>query len=135
MEFTGRIYKVLGERSGTSAKTGNEWKTLQFIFEYFENKSDRYSDKVVLETFDTNVMPLVKEGANVRIGFGHHAREHEGRYYNELRMYKFEALDGQQQLAPLQQDGGTGAAPQAPAPGTGSAPQTQEGGKDDDLPF
>ena len=43
-------------RSGTSAKTGNEWKALPFVFEYKENDTDRYEDSVVLETFDTNVI-------------------------------------------------------------------------------
>lgn len=93
MEFTGRIKQVLAERSGISQRTGNPWKTQAFIFEYFENPSDRYSDTVVLETFDTNVMAILKENLNVRIGFGHHVREYNGNTYNECRMYKFEALD------------------------------------------
>ena len=92
MEFIGRIAKLLPMRSGTSQKTGNEWKALPFVFEYFENPSDRYADRVLLETFDTNVIHHLKEGMEVKIGFGHHTREHEGKIYNELRMYKIEGL-------------------------------------------
>ena len=76
--------KVLPPRSGVSSRTGNEWKTQQFIFEYFENPSDRYSDKVVIETFDTDVMAQLEENATVRIGFGHRYEEYNGNYYNRL---------------------------------------------------
>ena len=125
MEFQGRIAKLLPIRQGVSQRTGNEWKSLPFIFEYFEHESDRYADTVMLETFDTNIQPYIKEGLEVRIGFGHRTREYEGKVYNELRMYKIESIKKQQQApapSPQQQA-------QNPFP-----PQNQEGGGDD-LPF
>ena len=127
MEFVGRIKQVLTERRGTSQRTNNEWVALPFIFEYFENENDRYADTVLLETFDTNIQPYIKEGLEVRIGFGHRTREYEGKVYNELRMYKIESIKKQQQApapSPAPQ-------PQAQNP---FPPQNQEGG-DDDLPF
>ena len=127
MEFVGRIKQVLPERRGTSQRTNNEWVALPFIFEYFENENDRYADTVLLETFDTNIQPYIKEGLEVRIGFGHRTREYEGKVYNELRMYKIESIKKQQQApapSPAPQ-------PQAQNP---FSPQNQEGG-DDDLPF
>jgi hypothetical protein len=81
MEFQGRIAKVLPVRSGVSQRTGNEWKALPFIFEYFENPTDRFADSVVLETFDTKVIENLKEGMEVRCGFGHKTREYEGKTY------------------------------------------------------
>ena len=66
MEFTGRVKKILPLRSGVSQRTGNEWKSLPFIFEYFENSTDRFADTVMLETFDTNVIDNLKEGKEVR---------------------------------------------------------------------
>lgn len=129
MEFTGRIMKVLPPRSGVS-KAGKEWKTQQFIFEYFENPSDRYSDKVVIETFDTNIMEQLEENATVRIGFGHRYEEYNGNYYNRLTMYKFERLDHTNALKPE---------PAAEAPTNGDpsvvVPQSQQEDKKDDLPF
>lgn len=129
MEFTGRIMKVLPPRSGVS-KAGKEWKTQQFIFEYFENPSDRYSDKVVIETFDTNIMEQLEENATVRIGFGHRYEEYNGNYYNRLTMYKFERLDHTNALKPE---------PDAEAPTNGDpsvvVPQPQQEEKKDDLPF
>lgn len=140
MEFVGRIKQVLPERRGTSQRTNNEWVALPFIFEYFENENDRYADTVLLETFDTNIQPYIKEGLEVRVGFGHRTREYEGKVYNELRMYKIESIK-KQQLAPQPQGAfGQAIAPQSqivyPQPQAQNPfpPQTQEGGGDG-LPF
>ena len=131
MEFTGRVKKILPARSGVSQRTGNEWKALPFIFEYFENPTDRFADTVLLETFDTNVIDNLKEGMEVRCGFGHRTREYEGKTYNELRLYKIESVKGAQQ-APQ------GANAPAEAQQTVAQPiavQTAKNDADDDLPF
>lgn len=150
MEFQGRIAKVLPVRSGVSQRTGNEWKSLPFIFEYFENPSDRYADSVMLETFDTNVIDNLKEGMEVRCGFGHKTREYtkDGKtmIINDLRLYKIESVKAQNQ--PAQQLNGQAVAQQsttqqqaqqqAPFPPNVDAqgnPINNQGGKDDDLPF
>ena len=135
MEFTGRIAKVLPIRQGVSQRTGNEWKSLPFIFEYFEHDSDRYADSVMLETFDTNVIDNLQEGMEVRCGFGHKTREYtkDGKtmIINDIRLYKIESVRKAQQPAPAPQ------AQQAAAP---FPPQVDSNGnpikeKDDDLPF
>ena len=105
MEFQGRIAKVLPVRSGVSQRTGNEWKSLPFIFEYFEHDSDRYADSVLLETFDTKVIDNLKEGMEVRCGFGHKTREFTKQdgttaVINDLRLYKIESVrKAQNQIA------------------------------------
>ena len=129
MEFTGRVKKILPARSGVSQRTGNEWKALPFIFEYFENPTDRFADTVLLETFDTNVIDNLKEGMEVRCGFGHRPRDHEGKTYNEIRLYKIESVRGAQQ-AP--QAANAPAAEQSPTPQSNGA---QEAENHDDLPF
>jgi hypothetical protein len=132
MEFTGKVAKLLPLRSGTSARTGNEWKALPFVFEYFEHPTDRYADSVVLETFDTKVMDTLKEGMEVRCGFSHRTREYEGRYYNELRLYKIEGVPTEQPSANMQE----AAAAQGTTPQTNvAAPLTDNTEKTDDLPF
>lgn len=135
MEFQGRIAKLLPIRQGVSQRTGNEWKSLPFIFEYFENPSDRYADSVMLETFDTNVIDNLQEGMEVRCGFGHKTREYtkDGKtmIINDIRLYKIESVRKAQQPAPAPQT------QQAAAP---FPPQVDANGnpikeKDDDLPF
>jgi hypothetical protein len=131
MEFQGRVKKILPLRSGVSQRTGNEWKSLPFIFEYHEHETDRYADSVVLETFDTNVIDNLKEGMEICCGFGHRTREYDGKTYNELRLYKIESVKGAQQ-APQ------GANAPADAQQTVAQPiavQTAKNDADDDLPF
>lgn len=116
MEFEGRISKVLPVRSGTSQR--GDWKVLPFIFEYFETPDQRWSDKVLLETMDTNIMAQIgaylKKGPdgkavvengecvllaelNCRIGFSHNVRTYDRQdgsraTINNVSVYKFEVL-------------------------------------------
>ena len=144
MEYTGRISKVLPMRSGTSQRTGNQWQTQPFVFEYYETDDQRWSDKVLLETFNASEIPLIEENAKVRIGFAHSVREWtnqrgEAQMFNEIRMYKFERLD-----APHAEPTSVSNDPQ-PTPATDPAPAAQQepatagqkidGEGNDDLPF
>ena len=136
MEFQGRISKLLPMRQGTSARTGNEWYAQSFVFEYYEHETDRYADSVVLETFDTNIIPHLKEGMEVICGFGHKAKtitKQDGTQttINEMRLYKIESVRGAQQPA---QAANAPAAVQTPTPQP-IAPQTPQNDENDDLPF
>jgi len=156
MEFEGRIVRVLPVRSGTS-QNGNEWKRLPFVFAYFENGEQRWEDKVLLETWDTNLMAqiaryceigqdgkVVVENGSVkmkvpdikcRCGFSHSVKDVTKRdgsgtvTMNELRCYKLE-------ITPAANATGTVAQPLAPQqPAQAPFPPMPEGGHTDDLPF
>lgn len=118
MEFEGRVQRVLPVESGTSQR--GEWKTMPFVFEYFENENQRYSDKVLLKTFDTNIMAQIgaylKKGPDgkavmengeyvlaaelkCRVGFGHSVKSFDKSdgtraNVNDVRLYKFEVVNG-----------------------------------------
>ena len=133
MEFQGRIAKLLPLRSGVSQRTGNEWKSLPFVFEYFEHDTDRFADSVVLETFDTNVIDHLKEGMEVVCGFGHKTREFTKQdgtksMINDIRLYKIESVRKANAQQPAPQP-----APQPKAEAQG--PFDNNGGQNDDLPF
>ena len=137
MEFQGRIAKLLPVRSGVSQRTGNAWKSLPFIFEYFEHDSDRYADSVMLETFDEKVINNLQEGMEVRCGFGHRTREYtkddKTIIINDIRLYKIECVRKvANQPAPAPQ---TGATPFPPNVDVNGNPINNEGGETDDLPF
>ena len=137
MEFQGRIAKLLPVRSGVSQRTGNEWKSLPFIFEYFEHDSDRYADSVMLETFDEKVINNLQEGMEVRCGFGHRTREYtkddKTIIINDIRLYKINCVrKANTQPAPAPQ---TGATPFPPNVDVNGNPINNEGGETDDLPF
>lgn len=142
MEFTGRVKKLLPVRSGTSQRTGNEWRALPFIFEYHEHETDRYADEVLLETFDEKVIDNLEEGMEIICGFGHRTQEWQGRTYNDIRLYKIESVrkaqKAAQQQAPATAQPTATATTEAQAQAQGSAPN--QGGasnpdEDEDLPF
>lgn len=152
MEFEGRISKVLPVRSGTGIK--GEWKTLPFVFEYFENAEQRWSDKVLLETKDPFIMGkigayversadhkgIVENGCvklkgeiKCRCGFSHSVRDwtdKEGKtsYFNQAHVYKFEILT--EQTVAVSQQQTQQQAPLFPPPYPQPAAQ-----ENDDLPF
>ena len=141
---------MLPVRSGTSQK--GEWKTLPFVFEYFESGEQRWSDKVLLETFDTNIMAQIgkylKKGPDgkaviengecvllcelkCRCGFSHSVRNFDRQdgskaTINDVKLYKFELVGAQQTQQPAQQQAAATFPPPYPQPAA------QE---NDDLPF
>ena len=135
MEFTGRVKKILPLRSGVSQRTGNEWKSLPFIFEYYEHETDRYADTVLLETFDTNVIDNLKEGMEICCGFGHRTREYEGKTYNELRLYKIESVRGAQAAQQAAQGANASLSGNQPTPPFPEPQNPSNQADDDDLPF
>ncbi len=156
MEFEGRIIRVLPVRSGTSQR--GKWNALPFVFEYFESQDQRWSDKVLLETFDTNIMAQIgaylKKGADgkaviedsecvmlgelkCKCGFSHSVRTFDRQdgtkaTINDLRMYKFEVIAQGAVAQPHAQQPAYQPQPQMPF----GSPQQQGGGENtDDLPF
>ena len=118
MEFKGRIMKVFPVVSGTG-KSGQEWKRQEFVFEYFEHETDRWTDKVVLSVMNDRIEEYdLHEGDEVTIGFGHSVREWNNKYFNEMRVYKLE------KKATIKKGVSDNPSPTLPEKG-------EEGGKDD----
>lgn len=164
MEFEGRITRVLPTRGGTSQR-GNEWKALPFVFAYFENPDQRWEDKVLLETFDTNVMAqiakycevgadkkVVVENGSVKLktldikckcGFSHNVKDVTRRdgsgtaTINEMRCYKLEVVNASQGTAAMPQftQQYGQQAPFPPYQQQGAIPPQAEQQDGDDLPF
>ena len=134
MEFKGRINRVLPIQSGTTEK--GPWQRQEFVFEYYENQNDRWSDKVLLSVMNDRIKEYdLHEGDEVLIGFGHNIREWQGRIFNEVRIYKFEKVKGvavQQQTGLEQGNQPSGQAQQQTAQ-QAIVEQPKQG--EDDLPF
>ena len=121
MQFQGRIYKIYPTQSGTSAN-GNQWSRQDFVFEYFEQPTDRYADRVLLGVMNDRIKEYdLHEGDTVIIGFAHTTREYQGRCFNDIRLYHFEKVKQaeqkpaeRQQMQPVQ---GQLFPPQTPAQG------------------
>ena len=116
LEVTGKIFKKLDRRSGTSAR--GEWISQDFVLEFQDGSfptnicfSAWGKDKVAeLDGF--------REGDTVTVAFNIRGREYNGKWYNDLRAWKISSVTPSQ--------------PQAPAP---SMDDMQTSIPEDDLPF
>jgi hypothetical protein len=162
MKFNGVIQKVLPLRSGVSERSGKEWATQAFVFEYKENPTDRTPDRVILETFDTNVIAefekvMVKDGEGkpvvenatisltrplyASVGFYHKTRVYTNKQgqtgiMNDLSIYDFQWLKQPQTPPQPAQASNVQQTTNSPQP-QNNAPTGGEnqGGQGDDLPF
>lgn len=122
MELSGRIYAVLRERSGTSAR--GEWKAQSFVIE----THDQYPRKMVFDVFGAERLQRfnIKSGDEVTVFFDIDAHEYQGRWFNNIRAFDVRQLDA------------AAADPQttqaAPAPFPPAQPDAA-GESTDDLPF
>lgn len=131
MEITGRIIKVLPERSGMSAR--GEWKSQSFVIE----THDQYPRKMVFDVFGAERLQRfnIKDNDEVTVFFDIEARQCQDRWFNNIRAYDVRKLDAAAGEAAGQ---AAAAAPQttqaAPAPFPPAQPDAA-GESTDDLPF
>lgn len=138
MELIGKIIQVLPERSGTSARTGSEWRMGSYVL---ETTTDRFPRKMMFEVFGSDKIQQfnIQVGEMVRVSFDIDAREYQGRWYNSIRAWNVDRnlADPMAQMPMGAPDTTPFAAPSA-APMPAAAPQeaapfTSTGAED--LPF
>ena len=87
MEFQGKIIQVLPIEGGTSKKTGNAWKKIQFVV---EQMNTQYPKKALFEVFGEDKfsqMPIVA-GNRVVVGFDIDSHDFNGRWYTSLKAWR-----------------------------------------------
>ena len=87
MEITGKIIAVLPERGGIS-KTGNEWKTQEYVLETHE----QYPRRICFNVFGADKISQfnIQAGEERTVSFDINAREYQGRWYNDIRAWRVE---------------------------------------------
>ena len=141
VKLTGRIAEVFPAQSGVSARTGNNWMSQDYLFEFFQWSGQQNPNRLVARIFgEDNIkrhhLKALEENVTLTLRLDASQPNNSGRWFNEVRITNVERA-GQQQPAqsPQPQDGCTGAAPAAAQSGTGAAPQAQASNGSDDLPF
>jgi hypothetical protein len=142
IKLTGRIAEVMPVASGVSDRTGNAWKSQEYLFEYFAWSGAKYANRLVARVFGEDDIAKfnLKQGEEVTltIRFDANKSKDGSRWFNEIRINNVERPQAAQQPAQ----------PQIEAPQAANAPQpnnyppgferpvtSPENGKDDDLPF
>lgn len=142
MEIQGKIIAALEPRGGVSQRTGNEWKSQEFVIE----THDTYPKKCVFRVFGSDRLANfnIKVGEELLVSFDIDAHEWNGRWFNDVSAWKVERVDpnaaqaaapapsaaAPQSYAPASQTAAQASASQAPFP-----PAPEGDGSADDLPF
>ncbi len=125
MEITGKIIQVLPERSGTSARTGSEWRVASYVLE----TSEQYPKKMAFDVFGSDRIQLlnIQAGETLLVKFDIDAHEYQGRWFNSIRAY---AVD-RGAASPAQPASVPPAQPAKPA----ATPPAPDSEPDEQLPF
>lgn len=125
MEATGKLIAAMPTQSGVSQRTGNPWKSREYVIEI----PGQYPKKMCFKIFGEDRLKQfnLRKDETVTVQFDIDAHEYNGRWFNEIQAYNV--------LRPQQA---------APAPAPHQAPAQQPfppaqqdngGGSADDLPF
>ena len=141
IKLTGRIAEVMPVVEGISDRTGNPWKSQEYLFEYFAWSGAKYANRMVARVFGEDDIAKfnLKQGEEVTltIRFDANKSKDGSRWFNEIRISNVERPQGTQQPtqatnAPQPNNYPPGFERPATSPENG---QNKEGGDDDDLPF
>ena len=141
MEIQGKVKALLPEQTGTSSRTGNSWKSQEFVLDYFWWPNQVFASQMVLKMFgeDRIAQWNLQVNDEVKIRYHIEAHEYQGRWFNDIRAYN--VIRGQQPVAAAAAPAGAPVAspfPPQPNAGTDPFPPAQEAGAEgsaDDLPF
>ncbi len=129
MELTGKIIAVLEERSGTSARTGTEWKVASYVL---ETVGEQYPRKMNFDVFGADRIQSfnIQPNETLKVKFDIDAHEYNGRWYNSIRAY---AIDRNLEASsPVATSAVPGGVPFTNPP----VPPTEEDAEgDNELPF
>lgn len=135
MEFTGRIIAVLEARSGVARTTGNPWMMQDYVI---EEMVGQYPKRMCFNVFGEDKIKSmnIQVGQELTVSFDINAREYQGRWYNDVRVWKVEPA-AQAAAAPIPAAEPVAPFPPAqPAEQASSTPAFESSSEDtSDLPF
>jgi hypothetical protein len=137
VKLTGRIAEVFPAQSGTSQRTGNQWMSQDYLFEFFTWSGAQNPNRLVVRIFgEDNIkrhnLQQYEDNVTLTLRLDASKTKEGDRWFNEVRVTNVERV-GQQQAAqaPTAQQATNSPQPQNNAPTGGE----NQGGQSDDLPF
>ena len=145
IKLTGRIAEVMPVVEGISERTGNPWKSQEYLFEYFAWSGARFANRMVARVFGEDDIAKfnLKQGEEVTLTIRFDANKSKDgtRWFNEIRINNVERPQGTQSTQLPAQPQIAPAEPAKPAepnnnpPGFERPATSPENGDNDDLPF
>ena len=101
MELTGKIIAVLPAQGGVSQRTGNPWKSQDYVIETQET----YPKKCCFNVFGAEKIKdmNIQLGETLTVSLEINASEYQGKWYNQVRAWKVERMAQAQQAAVVPQ--------------------------------
>ena len=133
LELEGTLRQKLGVQSGTSAR--GQWAKQEFILEFPDGNFTAQACFTAWGQEKVAELDKYQVGDKVKVSFNLKSREYNGRWYNDLQIWKIAPAGDAQPAAPAQparQAQAPSYAPQAPAPTIEDMPADSG---DEDLPF
>ncbi len=133
IKLTGKIAEVLPANTGVSQRTGNQWMSQDYIFEYFMWSGQQRATQLCVRIFGEdnikrhNLQPL-EENVTLTLRLESTKNQESGRWFTEVRVTNVERAGAQQPAQPRQTQAAAGQAPQ-------QQQQPQGEGENDGLPF
>lgn len=86
MEISGKIIAALEPRGGVSQRTGNPWKSQEFVIETHE----QFPRKCMFRVFGEDRLREmnIQVGEELTVSFDIDAREYNGRWYNDISAWR-----------------------------------------------
>ena len=142
VKLFGRIAEVMPAQEGVSARTGNAWKSQEYLFEYFAWSGAQYPNRILARIFgEDNIAKFnLKQGEEVTVWLRFDANKSQDgtRWFNEIRITNVEraGVQANQPAGANQPTQGASvpAAVQTPTPQPNGA-QAPQNDANDDLPF
>ena len=95
MELTGKIIAILPAQGGVSQRTGNPWKSQDYVIE----TQEIYPKKCCFSVFgDEKIQQMnIQLGETLTVSLDINANEYQGKWYNQVRAWKVERMAQAQQ--------------------------------------
>ena len=136
LEIEGTLSQKLPVQSGNSAR--GPWVKQEFVLEYPDGNFTAKACFLAWGQDKVQDLGKYQVGDKVKVSFNLKSREYNGRWYNDLQIWKIAPV-GAQPAAPVQPAPQTQPAPQAPAWQQAPAPTVEDMPADsegvEDLPF
>ena len=137
VKLTGRIAEVFPAQSGTSQRTGNQWMSQDYLFEFFTWSGAQNPNRLVVRIFgEDNIkrhnLQQYEDNVTLTLRLDASKTKEGDRWFNEVRVTNVERVGQQQaaQAANVQQP------TNSPQPqNNASTGGENQGGQGDDLPF
>jgi hypothetical protein len=134
LELEGTLRQKLGVQSGMSAR--GAWAKQEFILEFPDGNFTSQACFTAWGQEKVQELDKYQVGDRVKVSFNLKSREYNGRWYNDLQIWRIAPAGGDAPAAPVAP--AYTAAPQAPAYQAPPAPSLDDMPADspeDDLPF